>query len=94
VDDDVGAELDRPEKVRRRERVVDDERDAVALRDRGDGGDVQDPVGGVGDRLGEQGAGLRTDRRLPGIRIVDVGDERRVDAEPRDVVAQKAPVPS
>ena len=37
VDDDVGAVLERPAQVRRRQRVVDDQRNAGRVRDRRDG---------------------------------------------------------
>jgi hypothetical protein len=68
-------------EIRRREGVVDDERDAVAPGHSRERRNVDEPVRGVRDRLGEQGAGFGADRRLPGIHIVDVVDERRADAE-------------
>ena len=42
VHDDVGAVLDRPAEIRRRERVVDDQRQARLMRDIGDGLDIDD----------------------------------------------------
>ena len=53
VHDDVGAVLDRPAQVRRRERVVDDQRHAARVRDLGERGEVGDVAVRVADRLGE-----------------------------------------
>ena len=50
--DDVGAVLERPAQVRRGERVVDDERHAGVVRDRGERRDVADVELRVADRLG------------------------------------------
>ena len=49
VHDDVGAVLDRPAEIGARQRVVDDQRNAVAVRDLGDAGDVADDAAGIGD---------------------------------------------
>ena len=51
VDDDVGAELERPLQVRRRERVVDDDDRAGFVRRVGGGVDVDDVQQRVGRRL-------------------------------------------
>ena len=51
VNDDVCAELEGADEVRRRDRVVDDERHAVLVRDTRDLRDVEDVDLGVADRL-------------------------------------------
>ena len=81
VQDDVGAELDGVEQVRRRDRVVDDERHTGRVRDRGDLLDVEDVGARVRDRLREEQLGVRADRVAPGLRVVRVADERRLDAQ-------------
>ena len=89
VHDDVGAQLDRADQVRRGDRVVDDERDADLVRDRGDGLDVEDVGLRVGDGLAEEQLGVRLDGVAPGLRVVRVGDERRRDAELGQRVVQQ-----
>jgi hypothetical protein len=54
VDHDVGAPFDRAAQVRRCERVVDDQRQPVLVRDRRHGLRVQHVAGGVADRLAEE----------------------------------------
>ena len=54
VDHDVGAPLDRAAQVRRRERVVDDQRQVVLVRDGRHGLDVQDVPARVADGLAEE----------------------------------------
>jgi predicted CoA-binding protein len=49
VDDDIGAEIDRPAQIGRRQRVVDDQRDARRMRDIGDLGDIDDDAAGIGE---------------------------------------------
>ena len=83
VDDDVGAVLERPAQVRRGERVVDDERNAGAVRDVGQRGDVADVELRIADRLRIDRLGVRLQRGAECGRIVGV-DERRVDAELRE----------
>ena len=89
VDDDVGAELERPDEVRRRDGVVDDQRDAVAVRDRGDGLDVEDVALRVADGLAEERLGVVLHQRLPGLRVVRVLDEGDRDAELGQRVVQQ-----
>ena len=50
--DDVGPQFDRPEQVGRGYRVVDDERDAMPMRDAGERGDIGDLGGRVRDGPG------------------------------------------
>ena len=63
---DVGAVLDRPQQDRRRDRVVDDQRHAVPVRDVGERLDVADVAGRIADALAEQRAGLVVDQLLDG----------------------------
>ena len=58
MQDDVGAPFDRAAEVRRRERVVHDQREFVIVRDGRNRRDVEHVTGGVPDRLGEEGLGV------------------------------------
>src|SRR5207253_10091292 len=58
VHDDIGAVVERPTQVRRRQGVVDDQCHAGALRDGGDRLDVGDNATRIGDRLDEDRLGL------------------------------------
>ena len=58
VDHDVGSPLDGTDKRRRGAGVVDDERQAVFVRDGGELFDVGDVELGIAERLGVDGAGL------------------------------------
>ena len=82
LDDEVGAELDRPAEVRRGERVVDDVAGAVAMGQLGERGVVGDDDRRVGDRLGVEDARRRGRQgRLDRGEIGHV-DELGRDAEP------------
>ena len=81
VHDDVGAELERTDQVRRRDRVVDDQRQVVLVRDARDALDVEDVDLRVADGLGEEQLGVRADRGGPLGRVVLVLDEGDLDAE-------------
>ena len=70
---DVGAVLDRLAQIGRGQGVVDDERHAGALGDRGDRLDVGDDAARIGDRLDEDRLGLRGDGALEGPDIVGIG---------------------
>ena len=54
--DDVGAIFDRPDEIGRRQRVVDDQRKTMLVRDFGDGLDVDELAAGIGKALDEDGA--------------------------------------
>ncbi|OEI69485.1 hypothetical protein Cus16_0091 [Curtobacterium sp. ER1/6] len=90
VHDDVGAVLDRPDEVRRRQGVVDDERHPGPVRGVGDPGDVEDVVLRVRDRLGEEELRVRSDRARPRVQVALVGDEVDLDAEAREVLQEQA----
>ena len=64
VHDDVGAVLDRAQQDRGRHGVVDDQRNAVAMGDVGERGQVGDVAGGIADALAEHCAGVGIDHRL------------------------------
>jgi hypothetical protein len=68
-------------EVRRRDGVVDDERDLVLVRDRTDPLEVEHVALRVADRLAVEGAGLGPDGRAPSVEVVGIGDERDLDAE-------------
>ena len=80
MQDQIGAALERAAEVGRREGVVDQERQAMVVRDRGDPRDVEHLEAGIADRLAEQKPRLGPDRRGEGGRIARVG-EGRGDAE-------------
>ena len=69
VDHDVRTERDRLRQVRRRERGVDDQRNANGVRLLGDCLEVDDLQGGVGARLAEEGARLVIRRRRKGFGV-------------------------
>ena len=89
VDDDVGAVLERAQQVRRRERVVDDERDPGVVGDRADALEVEHVTLRVPDRLAEERLGVRLDGGPPRVEVVGVVDERDLDAELRERVVQE-----
>ncbi len=82
MNDDVGAVFDWTHEVRRRERVVDDQRKPVFVRDARHGLDVQHVDLRVADRFGEDRLGVRPDRAPNALDVADI-DERDVYAEPR-----------
>ena len=65
VDDQVGAELDRPLQRRRAEAVVDRQQRAGVVRDVGQRADVAHLGQRIGRRLGEQQLGVRPHRAPP-----------------------------
>ena len=78
--DDVGAVFDRPDQIGRGERVVDDQRNAGFLGDRGDGGDVSDNAAGIGDELDEDRLDLRCQRGAKRLRVGRIGKAYRPTA--------------
>ena len=70
--DDVGAPLDRAAEKRRRERVVDDQRELVVVRDGRDRFDVEHVAAGIADRLAVERLGVVADGGLPRVRIVGI----------------------
>ena len=72
----------------RRHGVVHDQRDTGRVRGVGDRPDVEDVAARVAERLGEQRLGVGADRGPPGVEVVGVVDERHLDAEPGQRVAE------
>ena len=62
-------------RVRRGDRVVNDQRDAVGVRDLGHRGDVEHVVLGVADRLAVERLWCWAHRGGPGVEVVGVLDE-------------------
>ncbi len=77
---DVGSEIEWIEQIRRGERVVHDERDAMRVRDAGERAEVGDGVQRIRHAFDEQCLGVRADPFLPGPRIVGVVREVEADA--------------
>ena len=67
---DVGAVLDRPQQDRRRDGVVDDQRNAMPVRHLGQRLDVADVAGGVADALAENRLRIVVDQRFDRARLI------------------------
>ena len=87
--DDVRAVVARPQQVRGGERVVDDEGDAVLVRNVRDAGDVEDLGAGVRDRLPEEHPRGGPDAPPPFREVGRVVDELDLDAEPAQAVLEQ-----
>ena len=87
--DDVGAVLDRLQQDRRRHRVVDDQRHAVAMRDLGQRLDVADIAGGIADGLAEHRLGVLVDQLFDRVGLVAVGEAARDALARQDVAEQR-----
>ncbi len=70
VHDDVGAVRDRLQQDRGRDRIIDDERNAVGMRDIGQRRDVADVAGRVADALAEHRLGVLIDEAGDRVRLV------------------------
>jgi hypothetical protein len=81
------AMLDRAAQVGRRRGVVDDQRHARIVGDRGHGVEVGDVAARVGDGFAEDRAGVVVDGGLDGVEIVEI-DEGRGPAEALDRLAE------
>ena len=71
---DIGAKLDRPAEIGRRERVVDQQRDFCLMRDVGHLGNIQHFETGIADGLADHQAGIGADR---GTRIAPAREASR-----------------
>ena len=80
MDDEIAAELEGPAEVGGGESIVDHERHAGIVRDRGDLAQIHHLEAGVAERLAEDEARRGPDRRLEGGGLARV-DEGRGDAE-------------
>ena len=74
MNDDVGPPLEWPQQDRRCHGVVDDERHAVAVRDRRERLDVTDIAGGIANALAEHRPGVVIDQGLEVVGSVGVGE--------------------
>ena len=84
VDDHIRPELEGANDVRRRDGVVDDERDAVSTCDLRDGGDIDEVVLRVRDRLDEDRLRSGRDGPIPLGAVVGVPHVVDADAEARE----------
>ena len=89
VHDDVCAPLERTNKPRRRDGVVNDERNAGLVRNFRNTFNVKHVVTRVTNSLAVERLGVRTDRTAPFVEIVRIFDERCIDAELRKRVVKK-----
>ncbi|MPN33581.1 hypothetical protein SDC9_181070 [bioreactor metagenome] len=78
---DVRAEVERAAEVRRREGVVDDQRQPGFVGDPGEPFDVKHDKRRIRQRFGEDGPGVRTDRLAYRVGIVVRLDEGEFDPE-------------
>ena len=88
VDHNVRSPLDGPHQRRRSRGIVDDQRQAVLVRNGGKLFDVDNVELGVAERLGIDGAGLVVDRRAQAVEVVRV-DKADHDAQPRQRVVEE-----
>ena len=88
VHDEIGAVLEGTHQPRRRERRIDEQRQAVAVRNVGHARDVEHLEPRIAECLGEQKPRLRPDRGRPRLEIARI-DERRLDAEARQRVIEQ-----
>jgi hypothetical protein len=89
VDDDVRPVLEGADEVRRRDRVVDDERHTGRVRHVGDEPDVEDVDLRVADGLREEQLRVRTHGAPPLLGVVLVLDEGGLDPELRERVLEE-----
>ena len=78
---DIAPEFERTAENRRRERIVDNERNAVFVSDLGELRDVENATGRIGDGLAENAFRVRTERRLNRLRVGIWINEREFDTE-------------
>ena len=86
---DIGAVIERLQQDRGRNRVVDDERYAVAMGDLRQRLDIANIAGRIADGLRENRFGVFVDQLLDGIRLVAVGKARRDALTRQDVSEQR-----
>ena len=88
MNDDVGAVLDGADQIGRAERIVDDERDLMAVCDLRKRIDIRDVAVGVAEGLDEEGLCVRLDGGLHLGEVMDV-HKGGVDAEGGQCVGQQ-----
>ena len=74
MDHHVGAMLDRLQQDRRRHGVVDDQRHAGRMRDRGQGLKIDDVAGGIADAFAIDRAGIAVDAGGDVVGLVALGE--------------------
>ena len=89
VDDDIRPVLQGVQHIRRRDRVVHDERHPGLVRDGRHLLDVEHISLRIGDRLREEGLRVRAHRRPPRLGIVLLLDECHLDAQAREGVLEQ-----
>ena len=67
--DNVGAVIDRLAQIGRRQRVIDDQRNAGVMSDGGDGFDIDDDATGIGEVLDEDRLALGCQRAAEILRL-------------------------
>jgi hypothetical protein len=85
---DVGAVVEGLQQDRRRDRVVDQQRHAMAVRDLRQRLDIADIAGGISDGLGEHRLGVLVDQFFDRVRLVAFG-ETAGDALPRQYMSKQ-----
>ena len=86
---DIGAVIERLQQDRRGDRIVDDQRHAMTMRDPGQRLDVADVAGGIADRLREHRLGVFVDQPFDRIGLVALR-ETPGDALARQDVAEQS----
>jgi hypothetical protein len=81
--DNVASEINRPAQIRRSERVIDNQRDVVLMRDLRHRFNIEHISARVADRLAVQKLCLRRDRAAEVLRIVGI-NKGDVVAEPAE----------
>jgi hypothetical protein len=81
VHHDVRAPIERPAEIRRRNRIVDDQRNARFVRDPGERLDVDDVQQRVAERLRVKQLGPAALYGAPKVLRIDRIDERALDAK-------------
>src|SRR5215469_5670837 len=88
MDDDIGAMLKRPQQDRRGDGVVDDEGDAMLVRDLGQPLEIAYVSSGIPNTLAKQRTRLAIDESLERVRLVALS-ESRADPELREDVRKQ-----
>ena len=88
VEDEIRAVVEGAHQPGRGERRIDQQRQAVVVRERRHARHVQHVEAGIAERLAEQQPRLVADRRAPCVEVARI-DERRPDAEPRQRVVEQ-----
>jgi hypothetical protein len=88
VKDQVGAEIERPQQVGRREGGIDQQRQPAGVGDGRDLRNVEHVEARIAQRLAEQQARLGANRRAPGVGIARI-DKGRANAEARQRVFEQ-----